>query len=95
MTKLIETTPTFDKWFNGLRDRNGKSVIAARINYVADGLVGNVKPLGGGLFEIKIGFGPGYRVYFVEKGNVVIVLLAGGDKSSQSRDIDRARALIS
>lgn len=68
-------------------------MIAARINRLAYGLVGDVKPVGEGVSEIRIHYGPGYRVYFTLKGNAVILLLCGGDKGSQKRDIAAAKAL--
>jgi putative addiction module killer protein len=77
-----------------LRDRKGQTVIARRIERVAGGSLGDVKSLGGGLLELRVNFGPGYRIYFTMDGDVVIILLTGGDKASQQRDIDAARAMI-
>jgi putative addiction module killer protein len=76
-----------------LRDRQAKVRIAARIDRLASGNPGDVKPIGGGLSEMRINHGPGYRVYFMQRGSIVIVLLCGGDKSSQQRDIEQAKAL--
>lgn len=76
-----------------LRDRQAKVRIAARIDRLASGNPGDVKPIGGDLSEMRINHGPGYRVYFMQRGSIVIVLLCGGDKSSQQRDIEQAKAL--
>jgi len=89
----ILTTDVFDAWFVGLRDRQGRARIQARIDRAAGGHLGNCAPAGEGVSEMKIDVGPGYRVYFVQRGLEVIVLLAGGDKSSQARDIARAKEL--
>ena len=77
-----------------MRDRFAQTVIAARIERVASGNFGDVKGLGGGLSELRISYGPGYRVYFTIEGGEVIILLAGGDKASQQRDIAKARSLL-
>jgi len=92
----IRRTEKFAKWLNGLRDRKGQTIIARRIERVAGGNLGlgDVKSLGGGLNELRIVFGPGYRVYFVFDGDVMIILLSGGDKSSQRRDIVAARVMM-
>ena len=76
-----------------MKDRQGRARILTRIDRLADGNPGNHRNLGGGIFELKIDFGPGYRVYYVNRNGVVIVLLCGGDKSTQVKDIRRARAL--
>lgn len=89
----IVRTPTFETWLARLRDRAGRAVIAQRITRLAAGQIGDVKSLGGGVSEVRIDFGPGYRLYFTRRGEELIVLLCGGDKSSQARDISRAKAL--
>jgi len=76
-----------------LKDRQGRARILTRIDRLADGNPGNHRNLGVGIFELKIDFGPGYRVYYVNRNGVVIVLLCGGDKSTLVKDIRRARAL--
>ncbi|HEU5340665.1 MAG TPA: type II toxin-antitoxin system RelE/ParE family toxin [Edaphobacter sp.] len=76
-----------------MKDRQGRARILTRIDRLADGNPGNHRNLGGGIFELKIDFGPGYRVYYVNRNGVVIILLCGGDKSTQVKDIRRARAL--
>ena len=77
----------------GLRDHRAKAKIAARIDRLAFGNPGDVRPVGEGISELRIDYGPGYRVYFVKRGNAVIVLLCGGDKSAQTKDIKAAKTL--
>lgn len=77
------------KWLDGLRDERAQQAIAKRILRIETGLLGDVKFFGG-IGEFRIAYGPGYRLYFVRRGNTVIVLLCGGDKSSQRRDVARA-----
>jgi putative addiction module killer protein len=89
----IETTGEFDRWLNSLRDSRTRKVIAKRISVMSTGSLGETKPLDGGLFEAKIRYGPGYRLYFINQGERIIVLLCGGDKSTQKRDINRAKEL--
>lgn len=86
----ILKTDAFDKWFRGLRDVRAKARIDERIERLAAGNPGDVKPVGSGVSEMRIDYGPGYRLYFVRRGAALIVLLCGGDKSSQHRDIARA-----
>lgn len=92
MAELIRSE-TFDRWLSALRDRRAVVRIAARLDRLAAGHPGDVAPVGGGLSELRIDYGPGYRVYFIRRGAVLVVLLCGGDKSSQDRDIREARAL--
>lgn len=89
----VRRTQVFENWLRGLRDSTATAIIARRIRRVALGNLGDVQPVGGGVSEVRIHHGPGYRLYFVRRGNTVIVLLCGGDKGSQARDIDRAIAL--
>jgi putative addiction module killer protein len=89
----IETTRTFREWIDGLRDRVGRARIQARIERLASGNPGLCRALSDGVCELKIDTGPGYRVYYVQRGRVVIVLLAGGNKSTQRADIAHAIAL--
>ena len=86
----IRKTEHFANWLDNLRDVQAKSRVLVRIERLATGNVGDVKPVGEGVSEMRINYGPGYRVYFVQRGSELIVLLAGGDKSSQSRDIKAA-----
>jgi putative addiction module killer protein len=88
----VRQTEAFAAWFSALRDRQAKARIAARIDRLALGNPGDVRPVGEGVSELRIDYGPGYRVYFVQRGTTLVVLLAGGDKRSQSRDIAAARA---
>ena len=88
--KQILTTDLFDEWFVGLRDIRAKVRIHARIDRAGLGNFGDSEPVGEGVSEMRIHFGPGYRVYFVRRGLEVVILLAGGDKCSQPKDIKRA-----
>ena len=92
---LIEVRQTDDyaRWFSRLRDRQARARIDIRIRRLALGNPGDVRPVGEGVSELRISYGPGYRVYLVRRGQTVVILLAGGDKSSQRRDIAKARAL--
>ena len=91
----IKQTDTYRKWERKLRDPRARALIAARIFRLANGLVGDVKPVGRGVSELRIHHGPGYRIYFKQRGNEVVILLCGGDKDSQQRDIDTAQRLAS
>jgi putative addiction module killer protein len=86
-------TDEFEAWLEGLRDRQARSLIAKRIVRVQSGLLGDAKPVGDGVSEMRVHHGPGYRLYFVRRGQVVIILLCGGDKGSQARDIERAKEM--
>ncbi len=81
------------RWFNRLRDNLVKTRIAVRIRRMQLGNVGDAKSVGDGVFELRFDFGPGYRVYYTEREGEIIVLLAGGDKSSQKQDIEKAKQL--
>jgi putative addiction module killer protein len=89
----VRRTDLFLSWFRGLRDRAAAQRIAVRIDRMELGNLGDVQPVGEGVSEARIHYGPGYRLYFVRRGDVVIVLLCGGDKSTQARDIERAKQL--
>jgi putative addiction module killer protein len=93
VTWQVIRTPAFVTWLDKLRDRRARAVIAQRITRLAAGQIGDFKAVGECVNELRIDHGPGYRVYFVRSGQTVIVLLCGGDKSSQTRDIARAKAL--
>lgn len=89
----VEQTAEFRSWLASLRDTSAKAIIARRVDRVASGNLGDVKPVGDGVSELRIGHGAGYRLYFVRRGERLIVLLCGGDKRSQTRDIARAKVL--
>ena len=93
MRYLVKQTVGFSAWHMELRDLRAKVAIARRIEQAENGNLGKTRSVGSGVSEMKIDLGPGYRVYFTVRGREIIVLLAGGDKSSQSADIRRAHAL--
>ena len=92
MFEIIKSE-TFDSWLKGLRDKRAAARINARLRRVPLGNLGDVAPVGDGVSEMRIFYGPGYRIYFVQEGQVLIVLLCGGDKSTQKKDIKRAKEL--
>lgn len=92
MFTLIRSS-RFDEWLSGLTDYKGKARILARLTSAAHGNFGDCEPVGEGVSEMRIHYGPGYRVYFVRNGTTVYVLLNGGDKGSQKRDIERAKEM--
>lgn len=89
----IRQTETFAAWLGDLRDQQAKARIQTRIRRLSLGNPGDVKPVGEGVSEMRIDYGPGYRVYFVQRGELLIVLIAGGDKSTQDRDVSTALEL--
>lgn len=89
----VRQTDVFAAWFERLRDREAKARITVRIRRLSLGNPGDVKPVGGGVSEMRIDYGPGYRLYFVRRGERVVVLLCGGDKRTQDRDIAHALEL--
>lgn len=92
-TVEILKSDTFDRWLRGLRDRRARARVEARIRRLSLGNSGDVQPIGDGLSELRIDSGPGYRVYFRRQGAFLLVLLCGGDKSTQQRDIAMAKAI--
>jgi len=86
----VKSSAEFDHWIDALRDRRAAAKIFARIQRLERGNPGNVKPVGGGISEMKIDFGPGYRVYYMHKEKTIVLLLCGGDKSTQAKDIQHA-----
>jgi len=89
----IQKTTTFGRWLSGLKDRRAVARINARLRRVSAGTLGDVEPVGDGISELRIFYGPGYRLYFIRQGKAIIVLLCGGDKSTQRKDIALAKAL--
>lgn len=89
----LKQTATYMKWERKLSDQTAKALIAARLLRLANGLAGDVSAIGEGLSELRIHYGPGYRIYFQKRGSVIIVLLCGGDKSTQNKDIARAKQI--
>ena len=89
----IRKTHVYAEWIDNLRDLQGRARILVRVERLAAGNPGDVKPVGGGVSELRIHFGPGYRVYFTQRGQDIVILLAGGDKSSQPKDIQSALQL--
>ena len=89
MTELLKSAE-FDLWLRSLKNREARARILARIDRLAMGNAGDVKPVGSGVSEMRVDCGAGYRVYFTQRGSMLILLLCGGDKSSQKRDIEKA-----
>ncbi len=84
---------TFDRWLSKLKDRRAAARVLVRINRLAAGNPGDVRPVGHGVSELRIAYGPGYRIYYLQAGDRVILLLTGGDKSSQDADIRQAHQI--
>jgi putative addiction module killer protein len=89
----FKQTETFQKWRIRIKDERIRALIASRLDRLAFGNPGDVKPVGGGISELRIDHGPGYRVYFMKRGNTIIILLCGGDKNTQTKDIQTAKRL--
>jgi putative addiction module killer protein len=89
----VRQTDSYAEWFENLRDRAAKTRIDIRIRRLSIGNPGDSKPVGEGVSELRVDHEPGYRIYFIQKGSVYVVLLAGGDKSSQDKDIRNAKLL--
>jgi putative addiction module killer protein len=93
MSYTVETLPEFNAFFDGLRDHKARLIIADRLERLAGGLFGDCEPIGDGVSELRIHFGPGYRAYFVMRKQTIIIVLCGGSKHTQKRDIKRAKEL--
>jgi len=91
----VRVTDEFTEWFEGLKDARAVHAITARLSRLGYGLMGDVRPVGEGISEARVHYGPGFRIYFVRRGDALIVVLCGGDKRTQDRDIERAKALAS
>lgn len=90
----VRLTSEFESWLDALRDKKAQVRIAARLRQAESGNLGDWKTVGTGVSEMRVNFGPGYRLYFTRRGSVLIVMLAGGDKSSQVTDIRRAQRIL-
>jgi putative addiction module killer protein len=91
----IKRHPEFDHWINGHKDRVTRLRLETRLRKATLGNMGDIKPVGDSVFEMREHFGPGWRMYFVQRGKVIIVMLGGGDKSTQAADITKAQLLAS
>ncbi|MGQ3099909.1 MAG: type II toxin-antitoxin system RelE/ParE family toxin [Sphingopyxis solisilvae] len=89
----IQQTQRFEKWLRGLRDRRARQRITDRLKRFASGAAGDTKSVGGNVHELRFSFGPGYRIYYMWRGSTLVLLLVGGDKGSQARDIAKAKEL--
>ena len=88
---IVKTLPEFDKWLDSLKDRITRLRLSRRLDKAQRGNLGDVKPVGEGVFEMREHFGPGWRMYYTKRGGALIVMLGGGDKSSQESDIAKAK----
>jgi putative addiction module killer protein len=87
----VKTLPEFDTWLDGLKDRTTRLRLSRRLDKAQRGNIGDVKPVGDGIFEMREYFGPGWRMYYAKRGDIIIVMLGGGDKGSQVSDIAKAK----
>jgi putative addiction module killer protein len=92
VTELIRSA-SFDRWLLGLKDTRAAARIKVRLDRLAMGNAGDVRPVGEGISEMRVDYGPGYRVYYTQRGQLLLLLLCGGDKSTQQKDIERAKAI--
>ena len=90
----VRQTQEFQDWLDALKDHRAQVRIAARLRLAEAGNLGDWKPVGGEVSEMRVEFGPGYRLYFTRRGSILVVILAGGDKSTQARDIKRAQRIL-
>jgi len=90
----VKTLPEFDAWLDSLKDRVTRLRLSRRLDKVQRGILGDVKPVGDGIYEMREHFGPGWRMYYATRGEIVIVMLGGGDKGSQEADIAKAKQLV-
>ena len=90
---IIKRMPEFDHWINHLRDRSARIRLLRRLEKAQRGLLGDVNSVGGGIYEMREFFGPGWRMYYIKRGEMLIIMLGGGDKSTQVKDITAAKAL--
>jgi putative addiction module killer protein len=90
----IRQTEEFERWLKRLRDPTARAKVLIRLRRIALGNPGDVRPVGSGISEMRVDYGPGYRVYFTQRGALLILILCGGDKTTQQRDIERAREIV-
>ena len=90
---IVKTHPNFDAWLEGIKDRVARLRLSRRLDKAQQGNLGDIKPVGDGIFEMREHFGPGWRMYYVQRGRILVVMLGGGDKSTQTTDIARAVTL--
>jgi putative addiction module killer protein len=90
---FFERSTSFSRWLKSLKDKTGQQRIFARIDAAEEGNFGDCQPVGGGVFEMRIHYGPGYRIYLTRRGEIIYLLLIGGDKSTQTRDILQAKEM--
>jgi putative addiction module killer protein len=90
----VRSTKVYNAWFKDLRDIKARAKIADRVARLEEGNPGDSRSVGRGVVELRINFGPGYRVYYIQRGQTILLLLCGGDKSTQSKDIERAKTLV-
>lgn len=90
----VLATAVYKKWLKRIKDNLTLSIISARTDRLKDGNFGDAKPVGEGVFELRIHYGPGYRIYFTRQGETIVLLLCGGDKSTQEKDIKKAREML-
>jgi putative addiction module killer protein len=90
---VVKRTKVYNRWFNKLKDLRARSKINSRLYQIKNGNFGDFKSVSDGIFEIRIHYGPGYRIYYMREGEEVIILLVGGDKSTQQKDIEKAKEL--
>ncbi len=90
---IVKTLPEFDTWLDGLKDRVTRLRLSRRLDRAQQGNLGDIKPVSDGVFEMREFFGPGWRMYYAKKGDTIIIILGGGDKSSQQADIAKAKQL--
>ena len=93
MNMTVRETESFTKWTDSLKDQIAQALIAARIRRISAGNFGDSKSVGDGVSELRINYGPGYRLFFTQRGGEIIILLCGGDKSTQTRDIEAAKRI--
>ncbi|BBL34218.1 hypothetical protein Nstercoris_00449 [Nitrosomonas stercoris] len=87
---IVKRLDEFDKWLDSLKDRSTRIRLIRRLDKAKQGLLGDVKPVGEGMFEMREFFGSGWRMYYIQQGSIIILMLVGGDKSTQSKDIQKA-----